>query len=242
MSSLHNRHQTLEDLRSELRARSQLLSKELTDLVNANYQDFLGLGRSLQGGDEKIEEIKVALLGFKRNVEGISATVAESVGEVDKLLEEKATVRRDMIAGRRLLDLDARLAELEAKLMVESGSNIEADRESASESEELSDDDDGLETAGVFMSLSKLQRHVQRFLYIQHLMESIGATHPFVAAQQARVMKVKNTLLLDLGAALKHARATGSRGVSPVLKVMALYRDLGEGKEAVRTLKSTSLR
>ncbi|KAJ4338723.1 hypothetical protein N0V95_007994, partial [Ascochyta clinopodiicola] len=53
LSTLSNRHQTLEDLRSELRTRSQLVSRELLDLVNANYADFLTLGNSLRGGEEK---------------------------------------------------------------------------------------------------------------------------------------------------------------------------------------------
>ena len=58
LSSLTNRHQTLEDLRSDLRERSQLLSKELLDLVNENYESFLGLGEGLRGGKEKVEDVR----------------------------------------------------------------------------------------------------------------------------------------------------------------------------------------
>jgi hypothetical protein len=49
-----------------LRSRSQLLNKELLDLVNSNYQDFLNLGNSLHGGEEKVEEVRIGLLGFRK--------------------------------------------------------------------------------------------------------------------------------------------------------------------------------
>ena len=82
LSSLQNRHQTLEDLRSELRSRSQQLNQQLLDLVNSNYQDFLGLGSSLKGGDEKVEEIRVGLLGFQKDVEGIRTNIEQREEDV----------------------------------------------------------------------------------------------------------------------------------------------------------------
>ena len=63
LSTLSDRHQTLEDLRSDLRERSQGLSKELLDLVNTNYEQFLSLGSDLKGGEEKVEDVRVGLLG-----------------------------------------------------------------------------------------------------------------------------------------------------------------------------------
>src|SRR5580700_8340667 len=73
LSSLSHRHQTLEDLRSDLRERSQTLSKELLDLVNTNYEEFLSLGSDLKGGEEKVQDVRVGLLGFKRGVEDVRA-------------------------------------------------------------------------------------------------------------------------------------------------------------------------
>lgn len=51
LSSLPQRHQTLEDLRAELRERSSAISAELLELVNNNYTAFLSLGDDLRGGD-----------------------------------------------------------------------------------------------------------------------------------------------------------------------------------------------
>ena len=113
LSTLSDRHQTLEDLRSDLRERSQALSKELLDLVNTNYEQFLSLGSDLKGGEEKVEDVRVGLLGFKRGVEDIRAKVRERKVEVASLLSEKRGVGREIALGRGLLELDARLEGVE---------------------------------------------------------------------------------------------------------------------------------
>ena len=32
--------------------------------MNANYEDFLGLGGQLKGGEERVEEVRLGVLGF----------------------------------------------------------------------------------------------------------------------------------------------------------------------------------
>ncbi|OCK81009.1 hypothetical protein K432DRAFT_425313 [Lepidopterella palustris CBS 459.81] len=242
LSSLHNRHQTLEDLRSELRARSQLLNKELLDLVNSNYQDFLSLGSSLKGGDEKIEEVRVGLLGFRKEVEGVRKRVVEKEEEVVKLVNEKVQIRRHIAVGRALLDVEARLSVLEERLMVESAGRSDAAASDdnfadAVESDESSDEDGEGGEDSQFVSLSKLQNHVQQYRLVQKSSEGIGSDHPFIIAQEARMMKVRNTLLLDLSTALKQAKSAGVDGLDRVMKIISIYREMDEAREAVKVLK-----
>src|SRR5580692_11072425 len=101
LSSLSHRHQTLEDLRLDLRERSQALSKELLDLVNTNYELFLSLGSDLKGGQEKVQDVRVGLLGFKRGVEDLRAKVKGRGLEVEKLLEEKTRASKQISIGRK---------------------------------------------------------------------------------------------------------------------------------------------
>jgi DNA repair exonuclease SbcCD ATPase subunit len=101
LSSLRNRHQTLEDLRSDLRQRSQLLNRELLDLVNGNYEEFLSLGGDLKGGEEKVEGVRVGLLGFQREVEGIRKAVQDRARETGELLREKKGLRKEVRSLRR---------------------------------------------------------------------------------------------------------------------------------------------
>ena len=237
---MHNRHQTLEDLRSELRARSQLLTKELLDLVNSNYQDFLSLGSSLKGGDEKVEEVRVGLLGFRKEVESVRKSVLGKEEEVQKLVDERVDVRKQIAFGRQLLDVEARLSVLEERLMVESAVKSEAatngDAVDISDSEETSDEDE--DETRQFMSISKLRRHVYQYLLIRKLSEGISTDHPFLVAQEPRLIKLRNTLLLDLSTALKQAKGAGAAGLDRTMKIMGIYRHMDEATEAVKVLKS----
>lgn len=236
LSTLSDRHQTLEDLRSDLRERSQALSKELLDLVNTNYEQFLSLGSDLKGGEEKVEDVRVGLLGFKRGVEDVRTKVKERKSEVEGLLAEKKGVSKEIALGRKLLELDARLEELEDKLMVASlGRTVNGLEEEAwSDSEE---EDDELETSGSSMtSTRKLQRLVVDYKRMEDLTTSIGE-HPFIVAQDSRMQRVKNTILLDLREALKQAVPASDDGRMKLIKILGIYRDLGADGEAVKVLK-----
>ncbi|EUC36903.1 hypothetical protein COCCADRAFT_33732 [Bipolaris zeicola 26-R-13] len=236
LSTLHNRHQTLEDLRSELRSRSQLLSKELLDLVNSNYQDFLNLGNSLNGGEEKVEEVRVGLLGFRKEIDGLMDVVGKREEEVRELLEEKRDVRHKIEVGRRLIDYDARLKELEAELMIEtSGQEPIIVGEEVSDSDEDEDEDE--EEGSYTISVAKLRRNVVQYQLLLGLEKELDE-HPFVAAQAARKTKVRTTLLMDLSTALRQAKSAGADGSGRVMKIMKIYADMEESTEAVKLLKT----
>jgi hypothetical protein len=237
LSTLQNRHQTLEDLRSELRSRSQLLSKELLDLVNANYQDFLGLGRSLKSGDEKVEEVRVGLLGFRKEMESVRAKVLEREMEVGQALEERVAIRNKIAVGRALVDYEASLTLLENQLMVNgSAKPVQNGYDGSSSEEDTDDEEEEDETYPV--SISKLRRNVEQYRLIQEISKGPGEQHPFVTAQAPRMARVRNTLILDLNTALQQAKAAGKRGEVAVIKIMRLYADMGESAEAVKILKS----
>ncbi|KJR88561.1 uncharacterized protein SPSK_07671 [Sporothrix schenckii 1099-18] len=137
-TSAQLRHQTLEDLRAELRERSSAISAELLELVNANYTSFLGLGDELKGGDEKVEDVRVALFGFRRSVEDVQARVRERRVAVGAACQELGQVRTAIDTGRRLLELDERVAQLEERLSIgENGAHPTAETQN----------DDGLDFA-----------------------------------------------------------------------------------------------
>ena len=240
LSTLSNRHQTLEDLRADLRERSQALSKELLDLVNTNYEQFLSLGSDLKGGEEKVEDVRVGLLGFKRGVEDVRGKVRERKAEVELLLREKKEASKQIALGRRLLELEARLQELEDRLMVASlGRRVNGvGEESWSESEDEEDEEDLTAEEGVGgTSTKKLQRLVVDFRLVEQLASSIGKDHPFLAAQDSRLVRVRNTILLDLNTSLKQAISTGKGGEPRLIKVLSIYRNLEADGEAVKILK-----
>ncbi|PGH27166.1 hypothetical protein AJ80_01123 [Polytolypa hystricis UAMH7299] len=265
LASLANRHQTLGDLQAELRDLSHSLNKELLDLVNENYQDFLSLGTALKGGEEKVEEVRVGLLGFQRDVRAIREKYETRAGDVKTLLDEKKELRSNIAVGHDLLDINDCVEELEESLMItgahkatttngqekRNGASLDDDDEDVdvlfeSESEESDDEDvtDGSDDGTPVISLRKLERHVQRHLYAKTVIGRVGETHPFVASLDERISNIRTAILLDLKAALKQAEAeaSGKKRDERLLLVTQLYGLMGEEPEtAAAALKSLKI-
>ncbi len=251
LSALHSgpvsRHQTLEDLRSELRERSSGISAELLELVNSNYTSFLSLGDELKGGEERVEDVRVALLGFRRAVEEVQSRVRDRKLEVQKGMEELGEIRSVAEMGRKMLELDERTADLEGRLALKSLGKTQKEKEALQsdwiaieasdedEDEEDEDDEGGISFVG--SSPAKLDRLARDYVAIQRLANSIGRDIPFVQKAYERIARCRNTILLDLGTALKGARNTGQRGQSRILKYLAVYRALDATAEALLVLR-----
>ena len=241
LSSLPQRHQTLEDLRAELRERSGSISAELLELVNNNYTAFLSLGDDLRGGDEKIEGVKVALLGFRRAVEEVRSRVSTRGRDVEMLNTELGEVRSDIEVGRKMLELDERLLDLEHRLAIGGAKKEDDDAllgdSSDDDEEDGSDDDSGEPLIG--RSPGRLATFVRDLMLIDQLSDSIGRELPFVVQAEERALECRDTILIDLGNSLKEAKGAGPRGQDRLLKYLELYRSMGAAQDAVMALKGS---
>lgn len=242
LSSLPHRHQTLEDLRSDLRERSAAISAELLELVNANYTSFLSLGSELKGGEDRVEDVRVALLGFRRAVEEIKGRVGERARDVGSLNRELGGVRTEIEVGRKMLELDERVEALEGRLAV--GGGVGGGRGTASdESDEEEDDDDdddddsGIEEGMVCSSAAKLAQLAKDYVAVDNLADAVGRDSPFVRKMEERMIRCRNTILLDLSTALKEAKRAGVTGQRKLLKLMGIYTLMDAQTEAVKALK-----
>ncbi|KAL9623909.1 MAG: hypothetical protein Q9160_001901 [Pyrenula sp. 1 TL-2023] len=247
LSSLTDRHQTLEDLRTELRDLSNSLNKELVDLINSNYRDFLSLGSTLQGGDEKVEDVRVGLLGFQRDLGSVRDKVQKRRDEIAVLLEEKRNLKQEIHLGQNILELADRIDTLEEKLMigakqgvkgaeatkVRDDSDIASEEEAFDSLDESSGGEDDAQRDSLY--LRRLERHIDLYLTIAALKTRFGPTHPFLAQQESRLTKIRSTLLMDLKTATKQARS--SEGSSSQLeRINRMYTKLGEQKEVISTI------
>ena len=240
LSSLPHRHQTLEDLRSDLRERGSAISAELLELVNANYTSFLSLGSGLRGGEERVEDVRVALLGFRRTVEEVRARVADRRAEVAALNRDRAGVAAEIEVGRKMLELDERVEALEDRLAVGSagakkkGDGEEEEEESENEDEE---DDEEDEVAGVGSSAAKLAQLARDYVVVEELADAVGRDAPFVRKMEERMVRCRNTILLDLSTALKEAKKAGAAGQAKLLKLLGIYALMDAQADAVKVLK-----
>lgn len=242
LSSLPHRHQTLEDLRSDLRDRSATISAELLDLVNTNYSAFLSLGTELKGGNEKVEDIKVALLGFRRAVEDVQSKVTQRRDEAQSLTDELMGVRRAIDAGRKMCEVSERLSLLEDRLALENvGATGGQPFAAVSDSEGGEEDDDEEEVCSNAdgpggSSPAKLSTLAQDCRQIMTLLSRLDHEHPFVIRMQERLARCRDMLLLDLNNALKEARRAGAKDHGRILTYLGIYRMLDAQKEAVQAV------
>jgi hypothetical protein len=222
-------------LRAELRTRSQSLAKELLDLVNNEYQAFLHLGGDLRGGDEKVEEVRVGILGFVKGVTQVKGAVEGKQETLTALLEERERIRWDKEVAKGLIEVHTRIGELEETLAV-------IDNGDEANDEESDDDDVDEEEGNGLLGVNRLQRLVHSYLGVRQLINVIGPEHPFLLKQEERLIRIRSTLLLDLGAVLKQAKAAGKTSEGGLMKIIGLYGEMNEPKEAIKVLKETASR
>ena len=201
LANLSDRYQTLEDLRNELRELSQSLSKELLDLVNDNYQEFLSLGSTLRGGEEKVEEIRVGLLGFQRDLTAVRGNVEQRRENVAALIDAKKSIMKQIQIGKSLLQIAEQIDYLEARLMIAATTDASPNG-SNDQSENLSDESDEDADEGGAL-LHRLERHVEQYLVLKLLLRRHSPTQPYIISQTNRIAQIKSTLSLDLEGALK---------------------------------------
>ncbi|KAG0125515.1 oligomeric golgi complex component, COG2-domain-containing protein [Tuber indicum] len=239
LASLRNRHQTLEDLRGELHARSKDLERELVELVNRDYADFVGLGGSLRGGDGRVVDLRMGLLGFRREV-GVIMGVVEGVRrDVEVQVRRRRVVEGGRMLAKNLLTLSYRLDELSTLLLIHPPCTslplAAATTTTAIPIPNFDQDAPGPGESST-PSIPRLSRIILGYLFLtRNLLPKLPQQHPFVKMQIPRIEAVRKTLLLDLDSALKEARS--SKDSEKVLVLLGFYADLGAEAEGVRALK-----
>lgn len=237
---------------------SQSLNKELLDLVNENYQDFLSLGTALKGGEEKVEQVRAGLLAFERDVKTIRDQFDARTREIKTLLSEKKKLRSDIAIGYDLLDIADRIDALEHRLMIQGNKHVNAngvhdevkekegqngeneEDETSDESFESETDESDDETTGngaALISLRKLERHINDFLCLGTIVDRVGAQHPFIINHNDRIAGIKSALLLDINTALQQAGNAGKKKQERTVAALRLFDLIGEHAEAISALK-----
>lgn len=205
----------------------------------------------MEGGEEKVEEVKVGLLAFQRDVKAIRDSVEERRVEMEDLLNEKKKLKQSAALGKALLDAAERIEELEQRLLIsegkretkEDGGNSDEDSDAFIDSEEDESEDEEIpdDTGATIVPLQKLENHIQKYLYIESMVKRIGDQHPFLVSQSGRLSKIKSTLLLDLSTAVNQADRSGEKRDERMLTVMKLYDLMGEETDAVNALKKMKI-
>ncbi|KAK9462789.1 oligomeric golgi complex component, COG2-domain-containing protein [Lipomyces oligophaga] len=179
-----HRYQRLEDLHNQLTTWSSTLQKELVELINKDYADFVGLGKSVSGGEAKVEDMKLAIIAFQREVEGICVRLQDVIHEIDDLLSKKQAVLESENLGRSLLLYSQRIDLLERSL-------ASADS----------------------ISLDKILFLCSEYSSMTKLRSSLDPSHPFLVSQLPRQNLIQSSLLVTLKSSLKSYSSSTSSNI-----------------------------
>lgn len=214
--------------------------------MNYNYPDFLSLGAALKGGEEKVEDVRVGLLGFQKDVWTIREKVAGREEEVNALLITKKNLVDQEEKGRTLLEISERLDELESSLMLDgkngSEDGLDEDEDEDDSDSEVKDRDDRMSAnndakGSASLSFGMVRRHIQQYMLLKSLANHVGSHHPFLGQQEQRMLRIRTTLLLDLGTAVKEAKAPPKPDHEKLLRLLRLYDKMSEGADALAVLR-----
>lgn len=183
-----------------------------------------------------MEEVRVGLLGFRKEVAGLKEDVKTREQEVGDLIDQRSEIRKKIAAGRQLVAFEEGLRGLEEALVIEAKTAVDADSDEDEDEDEDGEDDEDEDDQGSLggVSIAKLKRHVLQYRVAQEQGKRLGE-HPFVLAQAPRMAKVRSTLLMDLSTALQQAKV--AKASTRVLKIVQVFGDMGEPGEAVKVLK-----
>lgn len=181
----------------------------------------------------------MGLLAVQRGIEEVKSKVRTRRDAARGLLEESKVVKEDIEVGRNLLEVWERVEELEEALLVKSLGKEDTDW---SDSDSDSEDEDETGFSVKDRSVRKLEVLAEDLERIEELVEDLPPDHPFLKSLDVRIVKVRNTLVLDLTSALKGAERdidAGEEGSSArLLKVLKCFEDVGKENEAVKVLRS----
>ncbi|CCH42292.1 hypothetical protein BN7_1836 [Wickerhamomyces ciferrii] len=97
----HYRFTSLEDLQSELNSLLKDLDQELFNLVNNDYFDFINLGKSLEGGENLVDKLRVDVTKYQKKLadennrlDESKSYVESSVDNLKKLQELKVILKQ----------------------------------------------------------------------------------------------------------------------------------------------------
>lgn len=137
------------------------------------------------------------------------------------------------LEGKLMLKPKLELAGSEAK---DGGSDgVEAGEDYDSFDDYSGADDEDEEDS--LVPLKRLRRRMEQCVLIRQLAESLGEDHPFVAAREERREKLRKTLLLDMGNAMKRVVETDEKGGEQELYMLKTYEMMGAPEECVMALK-----
>lgn len=113
-----HKYQTLDDLHRQLKKWDEELSKELIDIINAEYDDFVGQDKALEGGNALTQDVKLEVLRFQSEIKRVRDVFEDNGNNVQKLYKERKALKELERMALLLLEYSTRISDIDAQLSV----------------------------------------------------------------------------------------------------------------------------
>ncbi|KAI9311812.1 oligomeric golgi complex component, COG2-domain-containing protein [Dichotomocladium elegans] len=185
------RHLGLERLKVELNSHLKFLKAELIELINRDYQDFINLSTNLKGVDRAIDDLRRPLREMESQVQKVRSHCQQTIDTLEEQLAHRAQLREKKACLKLLLNIHESVTKVEDLLEI----NQDADATPKESRPAIVADD----------SLGKqIERVAIEYNQMQHLVKR-GKDLPFMAENEWRITRIKDTLQNKLSKTLRNA-------------------------------------
>ncbi|CAG8671900.1 10692_t:CDS:10, partial [Funneliformis caledonium] len=222
----NRRHLPLDELKKELIAHLKSLKSELVEMINRDYSSFVDLSTNLKGVDKVIEEVARPLGKMREEVEGVRMILQGVIDSLENQLAYRASIREKKASLQLLINIHESVRKVENLLLIssESGSSL------------ISKDDSG-------NNAKQIERVAIEYNQMQYLVNK-GKDLPFVENIGWRIIRIKDTLRINLSSALRSAlqfvkdqsNTTQSKEIlTQILRTYALIDQTKSAEEVIKT-------
>lgn len=113
-----HKYQTLDDLHQQLKKWDRQVSQELIDVVNGEYEAFIGVDKVLEGGGSRSEDVKLEVLRFQSEIKRVKQSIKEESRKVATLYRQKKELKELESEALLLLEYGTRLEDIDGQLKI----------------------------------------------------------------------------------------------------------------------------
>jgi conserved oligomeric Golgi complex subunit 2 len=199
---------SISSLSTELRAYGNSVDSELEELINREYATFVKLSTDLAGLDSLVNRIERPLDTLKNEVNGAWIGVGSALAEVERMLDERKSVREQRKAIEMCLGLERCVVKVENLVQLHFERAPSSSRENR-ENHRGHDDDNEDEDDSVNIGRAEVLERMANDLNEIHYYLSEAREFAFVDAMRERVGAVEQLLQRHLEALFGDAVASG---------------------------------
>ncbi|KNC86495.1 hypothetical protein SARC_01366 [Sphaeroforma arctica JP610] len=232
---------TLPGLKNELQGFLTTLKRDLIELINKDYADFVNLSANLVGMDKGIDSIRNTLTGVREDISHVRTEVEKAMSALSGKLTERAAIREKKALLQTFLNIIDSVHKIEGLLHLNTTAGPKQ-TETKSDGNESVERHGSLSIADVSQiqddSTQTTERVAGEFNQLQFYVSQCREV-PIVQALSPRIDTITRTLLAGLEASFRTALEDDNLDLMvSVLRPYAIVEKAGQAEDLFRAISA----